>query len=158
MNSNQSIESAGDLFKRFLSPYWKAILAIVLLNMVIGFLTSLRPLVLAPALGVFIENEATPAKSLSELSLHNLGPTLVSAFNLDSENILNIGIFVAVLFVVFTMLIAGIGMLTQTVVISKRTAILRDMIIALHKHLLTCLFHIFIVKELGILSAVYLMI
>jgi ABC-type multidrug transport system fused ATPase/permease subunit len=137
MKSNVETGSARSLFSRFLKPYWKAILVIVILNMTVGFLTSLRPLVLAPALGVFIENKAAPATSFNDISLDNLGPTLVEVFSLDSGDALNIGIFVAVLFVIFTILIAALSMISQALVISRRTAVLRDIIIALHKHLLS---------------------
>lgn len=156
MTSTQNMSSAGSLFKRFMKPYWKAILVVVALNIVVGFTLSMRPLLLAPAIGVFIENTATPAKSFSDISLDNLGPTVVEAFNLDPNDILNIGYFVAVLFVLFTVLIAGLSMISQTIVISRRTAILRDMIIDLHRHLLTLPLSYFHKKRAGdLVSRVY---
>jgi len=148
--------SAGALFKQFLKPYWKAILLIVGLNMVIGFTLSLRPLLLAPALGVFVKNQASPAENFTDISLNNLGPTLISVFNLDSNDILNIGIVVGGLFVLFTVLVAVLSMISQTIVISKRTAVLRDMVVALHRHLLTLPLSYFHSKRVGdLVSRVY---
>ncbi|MDH3692165.1 MAG: ABC transporter transmembrane domain-containing protein, partial [Gammaproteobacteria bacterium] len=107
-----------------------------MVNACAGFLLSARPLVLAPALDVFVEKQAKPAGNLSELTLNNVGPTLASMLDFDLDNVLAVGTTVAILFVSVTLLIATLQFATQYSLVRVKTALTYDMMTALHRHLL----------------------
>lgn len=143
------IQSANLLFNRFLMPYWKTVIILVVLNIIIGFMLTLRPLVIAPALDTFIESQAKPAESIADITLNNLGSTLITVFSLDINNKLSIGLFVAILYFVFSIFIAGLNIWVVTLLVRTRTSLLKDMIVALHRHLLTFSLSYFHKKKAG---------
>jgi subfamily B ATP-binding cassette protein MsbA len=132
----RDIRVVGGLFKRFLRPYWLPIFVLTALNVVLGFFLSLRPLVIAPALEAFAGKPVKPAGRWSELTLNNLGATLLQTFHLSQEHIMNIGLLVAVLFVVFSAIIAALNFASMALTIRTRSMISRDMMVALHEHLI----------------------
>jgi len=133
----EDLKPAYILFKRFLQPFWKQVIVVATLSVIVGMGLSLRPLVIAPALDAFVDTQVEPANSIADISLNNLGPTLLSMFNLEDRNILNIGLVVAGLYFSATLIIALIDLIAFSIVIRVRTAILSNMTIALHKHMLT---------------------
>lgn len=133
----EDLKPAYILFKRFLQPFWKQVIVVATLSVIVGMGLSLRPLVIAPALDAFVDTQVEPANSIADISLNNLGPTLLSMFNLEDRNILNIGLVVAGLYFSATLIIALIDLIAFSIVIRIRTAILSNMTIALHKHMLT---------------------
>jgi subfamily B ATP-binding cassette protein MsbA len=137
MPGKKDFSSLHLLFKRFLKPYWKVVSAITLINILVGFLVSLRPLVIAPALDVFVSKRPRPAGRFNELTLNNLGVTIIDALHLDVNNILQVGLLVSGLFFLFSLLIASVGFGSFVLTIRTRTAMYRDMMVALHQHLLT---------------------
>lgn len=145
----QVIQPANLLFNRFLKPYWKTIIILVVLNIIIGFMLTLRPLVIAPALDTFVESQAEPAENITDITLNNLGPTLIAIFNLDIDNKLRVGLFVAILYFVFSIIIAGLNMYALTLLVRTRTFLLKDMVVALHRHLLTLSLAYFHKKKVG---------
>ena len=128
---------AYGVLRRFLLPYWKAVAFVIVMNIFIGTMISARPLLLAPALDVFQKNREEPAKHLSDLTLSNIGPTLMSTFHMNSDNVLQLGITIGVLMVLLTMVIAAMTIVVQIYLIRTRARVVRDMTTALHRHLLT---------------------
>lgn len=136
MSLNQEIRAVSGLFKKFLRPYWWAIFVLTIINIVLGFFLSLRPLVIAPALEAFAGKAVKAAGTWSELTLNNLGATLLDTFHLPKENILYIGFLVALLFFLFSLIIAGLNFASLVLTTRTRSKISRDMMVALHEHML----------------------
>ncbi|MBI4765609.1 MAG: ABC transporter ATP-binding protein [Deltaproteobacteria bacterium] len=137
MPLRKDFKSVSGLFKRFLRPYWGVILFLTVINILLGIFLSLRPLVIAPALEAFAGKKPKAAEQLSELTLNNLGATLIQTLHLDIENILDIGFLVAGLFVLFSVCIAGLNFSSLVLSTRTRSMISRDMMVSLHEHMLT---------------------
>jgi ATP-binding cassette, subfamily B, bacterial MsbA len=133
----KEIKSISELFKRFLRPYWKVIFFLTVINILLGFFLSLRPLVIAPALDAFLGRKTKAAEHFSELTLNNLGATLMQTLHLDRGNIVEIGFLVAGLLVLFSLFIAGLNFSSLVLTTRTRSMISRDMMVSLHKHMLT---------------------
>jgi hypothetical protein len=76
------------LYRRFLAHRWKAVLFVVIINFISGSLLSLRPLVLAPAIDSFATIKGEPAASIFDLTLNNVGPTLLAILGVGEGNVL----------------------------------------------------------------------
>lgn len=137
------------ILRRFLWNYWKAIAFVMTLNVLVGVMTSLRPLLLAPALDVFTQTKTKAAESFSELSLSSIGPTLLSIFNIDRGNLMEVGLFIATLLFAATLITAAFTIAAQLVLIRTRACIVRDMSIALYRHLLTLSLSFFHQRKTG---------
>ena len=98
---------------------------------------SLRPLLLAPALDMFTGSRTAAAQQVSDLTLNNVGPTLINLLGINAKDVMQLGITIAVLLVVSTTVVAGLSILGQRFLIRTRAFIVRDMTIALYRHLLT---------------------
>ena len=125
------------LFGRFLRPYARTIVLLAALNVVVGALISLRPLVIAPALDAFVGAKGDPAAGFSEINLNNLGATLLSWAAVEGGEILKSGAVVAGLYVFISLLIASLGYAAFMANQRTRSALARDMMTGLHAHLLT---------------------
>lgn len=129
----------GQLFvfwKQFLVPYIKVLVPLLFLNMLPGFLLSVRPLVLAPVLGKVFTSDIQPARAMSEITLDNLGATL-QFFVGDPNNDLAMAFLISgCLYLVITLAISLIGGSVTLWSMAVRLRILKDMMIALHGHLL----------------------
>jgi ATP-binding cassette, subfamily B, bacterial MsbA len=137
MPTRKELSSISSLFERFLKPYWKVIFFLTVINIILGIFLSLRPLVIAPALDAFVGKKTKAAEQLSELTLNNLGATLIQTLHLNINNILDIGLLVAGLFVLFSVCIAGLNYSSLVLTTRTRSMISRDMMVALHEHMLT---------------------
>ncbi len=124
------------LFLRFLAPSWKTIIVIVVANVIIGFMFTVRPLVLAPAVDTFAEVRAEPAQGFEDLTLNNVGSTILAAFDVDYKDVMKIGMGIVVLFIVITVLIAALSLFAQFLLIRLQSKLIRDMTVAVHRHLL----------------------
>ena len=137
MLNKKELRSVFSLFKRFMRPYWMVILSLTAINIILGFFLTLRPLVIAPALDAFTGKKSMAAKQLADLTLNNLGATLIQALHLNINNILEIGFLVAGLFFIFSIGIAGLNFSSLVLTIRTHSLISRDMMVALHEHMLT---------------------
>ena len=137
MTEPGNLRSIGGLLNRFLRPYSRWLAAVVALNVLIGFALTLRPLVLAPALDAFAGKRARPAQRLADLTLNNVGPTLAGLLNLDAADPVKMGLQAAGLFLLVTVATATLSVAAQILVTNIRVTIHRDMLVALHAHLLT---------------------
>jgi len=108
-----------------------------IVNVFVGFMVSVRPLVVAPVLDSFMGNYSAPAESLSGLTLNNLGATLLAIMRLDASNLIEVGVAVAAMYIAFSVAIAAVGFGSFYVAQKTRASILLSMMVALHKHLLT---------------------
>ena len=103
----------------------------------IGFGFTLRPLVLAPALDAFTGSQGQPATGLSDLTLNNIGPTLAALLHLDPADPIKMGLHVAGLFLLITVAVALLSLGSQILLAHTQLVVQRDMLVALHAHLLT---------------------
>jgi ABC-type multidrug transport system fused ATPase/permease subunit len=129
--------SIRGLLNRFVRPYSRWLAVAVLLNVAIGFSLTLRPLVLAPALDSFAGSRAQPATGLADLTLNNVGPTLAALLGLDPTDPVRMGIHAAALFLLVTVMVAMLSLGAQILLTHVRVTIQRDILVALHAHLLT---------------------
>ena len=137
MTSPSDLRVFGSLANRFLRPHWRSLALIVALNVAVGFALTLRPLVLAPALDSFVGTRTPPAERLRDLTLNNVGPTLTRALGLDSSRPLRTGLYAAAVFLIVTVVVAGLGIVSHVLLTGTRSAVNRDILVALHRHLLT---------------------
>ena len=126
-----------DLTLRFLRPYSRWLASAILLNVVVAFALALRPLVLAPALDLFAGGGGPPATGLSDLTLNNIGPTLAHVLRLDPSQPFKLGLYAAGLFLLVTGGVALLSLGSQILLAHMQLMVQRDMLIALHAHLLT---------------------
>lgn len=133
----EDIARAYVIVRQFLMPYWKAILLVMLANIAIGAIVSLRPLLLAPALDVFAGTEVTAAESLNQINLSNVGPTLIALFGVDPENLMELGVLIAGLLFSASLVVAALTVVGQLFLLRTRACIVRDLAISLYRHLLT---------------------
>jgi len=117
-------------------PYRLVLGTLALINMIPGAIMGLRPLVLAPALGVVLKSDVAPAERLADLTLDNVGPTLQGLVG-DATTIPG-GIFAAsaLTYVLLTLIAAALLASVQTSALSVRLRLYRDMIASLHNHVI----------------------
>jgi subfamily B ATP-binding cassette protein MsbA len=137
MTEPHDVPSIRTLLNRFVRPYSRWLATAILLNVGIGFALTLRPLVLAPALDSFAGTRARPASGLADLTLNNVGPTISHLLRLDSADPGRMGLYAAGVFLLATLLVAALGLGAQVLLGNIRLTVQRDMLVALHAHLLT---------------------
>jgi subfamily B ATP-binding cassette protein MsbA len=167
MISRQDMGSAASLLNRFIRPYWKGVLAVVLVNVLVGALTAVRPLVAAPAFTTVLTSEqaapaiqkAPPAQAEPRAPdsapgaqegaqdgeeaaprkgfLNRIGPELIQRLGLGEASFLTLGMTVAVAYLGVTAAIALFGFIGHVWLVRTRTAVMRDLTTTLHRHLLT---------------------
>ncbi|MCI5157172.1 MAG: ABC transporter ATP-binding protein, partial [Candidatus Electrothrix sp. AUS1_2] len=125
------------LLRKYAAPYWKKIAASVLLSILAAFVLPLTALVLAPVLHILTLSTTLPATNLFSLSLNNIGPTILTYLDLDTENTLNIIIVVSIAYIIFSTFYSVLSFMSTILARSIRTHISRDVAIDLHRHLLT---------------------
>ena len=121
---------------RFLTPYLRVLIPLIFLNMIPGVLLSIRPLVLAPVLGTVLPSDSKPASSMNDLSLDNLGATLQGLIVDPGNDFMMAFLISGGLYLIITLSISLISGSVTLWSMSVRLRILKDMIIALHEHLL----------------------
>jgi len=134
--SEPAPRAIGGLLRRFLRPYSRWLASVVALNVAVGFGFTLRPLVLAPALDAFTGARGQPATRLSDLTLNNVGPTLAAILGLDPSDPIRMGLHAAGLFLLITLAVAVLSLVAQILLAHMQLAVQRDMLVALHAHLL----------------------
>jgi ABC-type multidrug transport system fused ATPase/permease subunit len=80
------LSGMGGLIWRHISRYWKQSLLLVILSLAGATLTSLQPILLAPALDVTMPSNVSPATKISEISLNNIGATLLAWISVPVAN------------------------------------------------------------------------
>jgi len=109
----------------------------VFISVISGAMLSLRPLVLAPAIDAFASIKGEPASSISDLTLNNIGPTMLAILGIEKSDILLLGMIIAISFVAVTIIISGFNIVGQRVLIRLKTFLTYDMSVAVHKHMLS---------------------
>lgn len=125
------------LLNKFAKKYWKASIVLVILSVFVGFVLTVQPLVLAPALDIMVVSNVKPAASFSELNLSNLGPTMLKAANIQNISMFNIILVVLIAYVLISLIAALLSFLNYLLAMWLRTRIASDMYMALHSHILS---------------------
>jgi len=125
------------LYRRFLAHRWRAVVFVVIISFISGSLLSFRPLVLAPAIDSFSTVKGEPATSITDLTLNNIGPSMLAILGVEEGDYLMLGIVISILFVAITITIAGLSLVGQKVLIRLKTYLTYDMSVAVHKHMLS---------------------
>lgn len=139
MKSNffQDIKSVYLLFKRFFRPYLMSILFLVFLNVCAGFLEGILPLSVSPAVNIILGDNPGVAHQIANITLDNLGPTILFWLGVKSNDFLNVIKVVAVIYLLCTILIACVKTLSNILSASVLGRALSDLIVSLHRHILT---------------------
>jgi len=148
MSNFQSIKM---LFDRFLQRYWKLILILVLFNLILGFLQTVKPLTLSPAANVILGDAEKPAASISEVTLNNIVATLMSILELDRDSLVKTVLVFCSIYVVLNVLIAILHIISFSLSAWIQSNVLRNMITTLHSHLLSLPISYFQKQQSGIL-------
>jgi len=90
---------------RFVTPYRRLLLIVAATALLVGIMMSVRPLIFAPALDVFLPTNSDSASNFQELNLNNIGPTIASILHLNTEDVVSVGVIVAIIFLGFTVAI-----------------------------------------------------
>lgn len=137
------------LYRMFFRPHWRAALVVSVFNVGSGLVKALEPLAFAPAIQLFTKETVAPAASLSGLNLNNLAPSIVHWFNLESTGMVGTLIFSSTAYLGLAILSSLLGLAGFMLMLRGRTMIQRDMLLALHRHLLTLPFGYFGDKSSG---------
>ncbi len=125
------------LLGKYAKPYGKKIAILVILSVIAAFMLPMTALVLAPALHVISSSSSQPAERLSELSLNNLGSTLLSILGMDASSTWNIIIVVTIAYVLTSVVYSLMNFGAYMMAMHLRTQISRDLTVDLNEHILT---------------------
>src|SRR3989339_394422 len=145
----QGIKRMLVIFRRFLRPYYIVLGLLIILYMIPGVLLGIRQLVLAPALGTVIPGSRGNAQRFKDLSLDNIGPTMLNWIGASQNDIAATFFWSALLYIILTSLVAGINTIANLRSISIRMALLGDMIDGLHRHLMQLPLSFFVRRKSG---------
>lgn len=134
---NTKVSPLVFLLKRFARKYWQASILLIILSVIVGFVLTIQPLVLAPALDIMVVSKAKPASSFSELTLSNLGPTMLKVANIEYAGTFGVITAVLVAYVVISIIAAILTFLNYLLAMWIRTRIASDMYLELQSHLLS---------------------
>ena len=100
MMRSKDLRASLYLVGRFYKPYWKISFFLIIISMIGAAMASFQPLFIAPALDAALMTNIEPARSLSEIDLNNLGPTILSTFSSgNTDNRFNLILITAIMFV-----------------------------------------------------------
>lgn len=133
----KDIKTVLYLVNRFLRRHLKAFFVLVICNAATGFLIAMQPLTIAPAVSAVMEGTSQPAASFSEMTLDNLGPTILNIAGITSSSLGDVIGVVAISYVTLTFFIAVIGSLAFWLSAQIRGRVLYDMLVELHTHLIS---------------------
>lgn len=149
MMSQHDLQGLRYILSRFMRPYWKQIGLLLVLSLSAAFTLSIQPLTVAPAMEVVLGSEATPATGLDDLSLNNLGQTLLALFGVDASQPLQVVLLSAGLFTAVAVLTAILSfsayMLSVWIIATVRHAIQ----VALYEHITSFSLAFFVRQRTG---------
>jgi subfamily B ATP-binding cassette protein MsbA len=146
---SNDIKSVISLFKRFLHPYSLLIVFLVVLNTCNGFIQAALPLSIAPAVNIILGENPAPATHFSAITLDNLGPTMLHWLGVGSDEFLGVILVVAGIYISLTILMAGLRTLAYVISAYVAGMALYDVIVSLHRHILTLPLSFFNAKREG---------
>lgn len=125
------------LLRKYALPYKGKLLILVGLSVMAAFTMPLTALVLAPALHIITLSSTAPASSLLDLSLNNLGPTLLSVLNVDAGNTWTVIIVVVLAYILVSIIYSMLNFGAYLMAMHVRTHVGRDVSVDLYSHVLS---------------------
>lgn len=142
------------LLRRFITPYWKLTALLVLLSMVSAFMLTLQPLTIAPAMQTVLTSDTPPARSLTELTLNNLGPTIINLLPVEQSQHASTLIFVtAGLYVAVTLAAATLQFAAYWLSVWVNASARRDIQVALYDHMMSLSMGYYVRQKSGDLAS-----
>jgi subfamily B ATP-binding cassette protein MsbA len=130
------LQSIVFLLRRFALRYWPVSLTLLFVSLLAGLAGAVQPLVLAPAIQILAPSSPPAAARWADLSLNNLGPSLLHALGMSDAGRLSLIVLVSVLYVLFALLVAVLNYLAYLSAMWVRTTLSRDMNVDLQRHVL----------------------
>jgi subfamily B ATP-binding cassette protein MsbA len=137
------------VFGRFAKPYWRLLLLTGAVGTLAALLTSVQPLVLAPAVDAALLSDTRPATSLGGLTLNNLGPTLLSWLGAEPQGGLRMLVAVLAAFLVVVVLAALARYLASHLAARVRILVARDLQRAMYARVLSLPLPYFVSRRAG---------
>lgn len=134
--SRSDLQAIRFLLQRFALRYWPVSSLLFGVSLLAGFASALQPLVLAPAIQVLESAPSAVPATWSEISLNNVGPSLLRLLGMEGSGRFQLIVLVSLLYVFFALLVAALNFLSYLMAMWIRTTISRDMSVELQKHLL----------------------
>lgn len=124
------------LLRRLAVRYWRLIVALVATSIVAAGLASLQPLILAPALDLAVSSGRAPARDLGDITLSNIGPTILARIDPSLASPSSVILIVALLYVFVGALVAVANFTAARIAVELRIAMVTEMQQRLYSHLL----------------------
>lgn len=152
MIRRDDVRDLSVLLGQFVRPYWPLLGVSTLLGLVVAAVATLQPLALAPALDVPGLERVAPAASWSEVSLNNVGPTLLAWTGLGGSAwwVLALAVTAYVLLVT----VSTVGAFANMLLASRiRTLLFRDLQMAVYRNVLGLSMGYFVRQRTGELGS-----
>lgn len=137
------------LLRRYARPYWHWIAVLVVVSVTAALVLPMTALVLAPALHIITLSSVLPAQSVTELSLNNLGPTLLHILGVGTDNTWIIIVVVAIAYIVISIVYAILNFSAYLIAMYVRTHVGRDISVDLYEYVLTLPLSFFLMNPAG---------
>ena len=137
------------LLRQYAWPYWRKIVFLVILSVLAAFTMPLTALVLAPALHIITASSTDPAVDIEDLSLNNLGPTLLSVLHIDAGDTWSVIVSVIIAYIFVSLVYAILNFCAYLMAMHVRTHVGRDVEVDLYRHVLSLPISFFQVQKLG---------
>jgi subfamily B ATP-binding cassette protein MsbA len=137
----------------FVRPYWVALAAASLVSVFTATLTTIQPLVLAPAIDLINRSGAAPAASWSALTLDNVGPTLLALLGRSAAGTWGVIATVIGAYVGLVAVTSAIGFANQLLLTNVRIRIFRSIQERVYQHVLTLSMSHFVRQRTGDLAS-----
>jgi len=149
VTSFDDLRALAYLIRRFIKPYWKYTVVLVALSLVSAVLASVQPLVIAPVMDVTLLSRTGAAASWKELTLNNLGASVLSIAGLRTLDPLSLIVFTLIAYVsvaiVASLLLYGSYLMSAWVATSAH----RDLQIAMSSQLMSLSMSFFVRQRTG---------
>src|SRR2546426_12113553 len=130
----EDVRAMSFLLGHFSLPHWRVILALVVASLGSATLATLQPLLLAPALDTAVATSTPPARSISELTLNNVGPTILRTVTSGTPDPFLIVVVVALVYVVAVGALSVLNFLAYRFSVHLRILTIMDMQKAQYAH------------------------
>ena len=153
MNRRDDLRALGVLFGQLKGSYWLALVVLAIVSTLGALATAAQPLMLAPALDATLMAGPPAAGSLSELTLNNLGTTLMARLGIPSGQerfpivVAATGLYLAAVILASLLTFASLQLMRWI-----RTGIANDLQSTVYRHMLGLSMPFFVSHRAGDLS------
>lgn len=153
LNRRDDLRALAVLFGEFRGSHWLAVVVLAIVSTLGALATAVQPLMLAPALDATLLSGPTPAGSLSELTLNNLGSTLMAQLSLSGgQDRFHVVLAASGLYLVAVVLAALLTFTSLQLMRWIRTGIANDLQSRVYRHMLGLSMPFFVAHRAGDLT------